>query len=217
MRRTALRILVASVAASALVGIVVLLTSEGGESGLKVLGTTLCVSGASMLATACIPAWEQGRLMPVPPATLAIALLGMTFSVVILWAEPEGLTPVRIATTLVVLAVAGAHASYLAVADLAPRHAWVRHGAHATTGFVAVLVLVMLWGGEGGPPELRALGVGALLLMALTTLVLVLPRMAPRPLEEARHCPGCGLPLPTPGAGPCPACGASFRVTFTPR
>jgi hypothetical protein len=224
VRHRALQILIASVVTSAIVGIAIVLTGEFGETETKVMLTTLCLSGASILAMACVPAWERRRLMPVPPYSLFASIVGMSLYILFVWVEPgTAPAPWQISTTFVILGVAGAHASLLALADPAPQHRWARTGAYLSGAALALVMVILLWGEPAGSAPQRVLGTLAILVVAFTLLVPVLRRTAERttaadafgePHARLRHCPACGARLGSPPRIPCRSCGAEFEVLF---
>lgn len=65
MRRVGLGVFFASVAVNAALGIYAVVAPEFGETQGRVLATSLCVTGAVLLALACEPAWERRLLGPV--------------------------------------------------------------------------------------------------------------------------------------------------------
>ena len=62
LHRGALRVMLASVVVSALMGCYALLREDWGETEERLLLSTLSVFGTSMITLACGVAWERGRL-----------------------------------------------------------------------------------------------------------------------------------------------------------
>lgn len=219
MRRIALRLCLASITASAVVGIVILLSAgEMGATEGRILATTLCLSGASVLGMACAPAVERRRLGWVPRAALLASVLAGALGIVSVWAEPiRSEAWWKMLGSVCVLAGCGAHASLLSLAQPSRRHAWLRPAAYACVSVLCAWVLAMIWMEAEGDLGWRVMGALAILLAALTLLVPLVRRMAPdapaaSELPQARHCPACGAALAEPGS--CVACGARFRVEF---
>ncbi|MFM8385803.1 MAG: hypothetical protein ACKOCB_03125 [Planctomycetia bacterium] len=222
MRRIALRLCLASITASAVVGVVILLSAgEMGATEGRILATTLCLSGASVLGMACAPAVERRRLGWVPRAALVASVLAGALGIVSVWVE--GIRAEawwKALGSVCVLAACGAHASLLALAEPSRRHAWLRPAAYACASLLCAWVLAMIWAEAEGDLGWRVMGALAILLAALTLLVPLVRRMAPDARGEAaprqaRHCPACGASLTRPDA--CDACDTRFRVDFTPR
>jgi len=222
MRRIALIVLVVSVAASAVVGIVSLIAGDFGQTESKVLLTSLCVTGASILAMACGAALDRARNPAVPVVGILLAVAGFGLVIVLVWLEGMQENGWKTAATLLVFATSAAHASLLSLARLPPVHAWLRICAIAASVQLASLVSFALWGEFEEDWILRTMGVLAILLCAFTILVPVVQRFGrtkalPGSGREAwiRYCPSCRtkLDLP-PGAATCRGCGARFRVDY---
>ena len=81
-RRLGLGIFFVSVAVNAALGIYAVLAPDFGETQGKILGTSLCVTGAVVLALACEPAWERRLLGPVPYAGAVLGAVGFTLAIV---------------------------------------------------------------------------------------------------------------------------------------
>jgi hypothetical protein len=225
MKTIALRTLIIAVATSAAFGIYALVASHFGETQGKILLTTLCVSCASVLALACGPALERRLLGGLPLAGVLVSLAGVGCMIVAIWAElhKEGLW--KTAFSLTILGTGVAHASLLALAPLAPRHAVYRGTGYACGGLLAGLLIAAMWGEVGDSGFWRLVGVVSILLCSLTILVPILARMA-RPSETrpsvpgsnaVRFCPCCGAAVESSsGVIQCAACGARSRVILSP-
>ncbi|MGE0192427.1 MAG: hypothetical protein AB7T63_10345 [Planctomycetota bacterium] len=223
MRRLALRVLIASVVASALIGIWLLLEGEFEETQVKVFLTTLCISGASILGMACAPALERRLLGAVPWIGLIASIAGFAAYIAFLWAEYGEDGPFKTATSVLVVGIAATYASLLALARPPAHQRWVQAGAYIADIAVAALVIDMLWSGVDSSGPWRLLGALSILLAAFTILLPILGRLGrdasvadPGHAPALRHCPSCGTSLHEVGAGACAACGARFRVEFTP-
>lgn len=122
-RRFGVAIFLASVAVNAALGIYAVLTPGFGEIQGKILGTSLCVTGAVLIALACEPAWERKLLGFVPPAAAALGVIGFALAITGIWVEPGTETWAKVMMTIVTVSVAGVVASLLSLARVAPRHA----------------------------------------------------------------------------------------------
>ena len=157
MRRVGLGVFFASVAVNAALGIYAVVAPEFGETQGRVLATSLCVTGAVLLALACEPAWERRLLGPVPYLGAVIGALGFGLVIVVVWAEPESELFGNTTSSAMTVAVAGAAASLLALARLAPPHQWVLALA---LGLLALAA--RSWGPCPGSETTRASGMCAL-------------------------------------------------------
>src|SRR5512144_2343493 len=85
VRRIALAGFFASVSINAALGIYALVAPEFGETQSKLLASSMCVTGAVLVALACEPAWERRLLGPVPYAGVVFGTLGFGMAVVGMW------------------------------------------------------------------------------------------------------------------------------------
>lgn len=225
VRRAVLYVLVGSIALNAALGIYAILVGEFGDLEVKILLTSLDVSGASMLSLACAPALERHRLGPLPLWGIAASVAGFSLLTVAAWNEFDIRPLWKAAYTFIVLAVAAAHASLLALARLAPRFRWAFFAAVGLGFTLAGLAASLIWAEWSDNDAFgRSVGVVAILFAAFTILVPVLHRasrleLAALEAEEipsVRFCPSCGRPVAAgvDGAGICARCGARFSVRF---
>ena len=188
------------------------------------------MTGASAIAVACGFAWERGRLGVVPPAGVALGIVGFALLVVGIWTEPEGDPFQRAIGTPLALAVAATHASLVSPFGLARRFRAAFAAAYGLNALLTAVVVYAIWAepDEGG--FWRFTGTVAILVAAATIAIPVLHRLGPAapPAKaaeaaeaveaaaalEARYCPRCGAELERPGAGRCERCGAGFAVRF---
>ncbi|MDH4178132.1 MAG: hypothetical protein OEV72_11160 [Thermoleophilia bacterium] len=165
MRRAAIAFFFASVALNACLGIVALVMGDFGQTQGKVLGTSLCVTAAVMLALAATPAWERRLLGPVPAVGASSGAVGFALLIVAIWlGEDASPTLGKAVGTALTVGGAGSLASLLALPRLAPRHRHVLTTALALGAVAAAMVLVQIWGELDSSLYARALGVVAVLL-----------------------------------------------------
>jgi drug/metabolite transporter (DMT)-like permease len=227
VRRVGLGIFFASISLNAVLGILALLAPDFGETQGKILGTSLCVTGAILLTLACEPAWERGVLGPVPYLGAALGSVGFALAIAMIWSEPGGEIWGKLLGSTFTLAVAACFASLLALARLAPRHAWLFVVTLGLLALGAAMVTALWWFGEDPSGSyLRAMGVVLITLAAFAVTVPVLhwiDRGALAAKDAAtgaiRFCPHCGKEL----AGEvdvelrCARCGRGFTITAITR
>ena len=124
-RRVGVAAFFASVAVNAALGIYAVVAPGFGETQGKILGTSLCITGAVLLALACEPAWERRLLGLVPPAAAVLGVVGFALAIGGIWTEPESETWARVMGTIFTFSIAGVVASLLILARVAPRHEWL--------------------------------------------------------------------------------------------
>ena len=227
LQRSALRILLASLAVSALMGCFALLREEFGEIEGKLLLSVFTVFGASATTLACGLAWERGRLGVVPPLGIALSLFGFLLLLFGIWVEPdlEDDWLWRAFFTEMTFAFAATHASLIAVFGMGRRYRAVFSSAYGLNVLAVLLTLAAVWAEDGPGDEFwRVYGAVFVLLTAVTIAIPVLRRLAGAPADEApdeaastaaRFCPNCGATLDPPGGASCTTCGASFEVRLT--
>lgn len=220
MKRLALRVLIASVALSAVLGTWALLVGDFGYVQVKVLLTSLCISGASILTMAYVAAWDRAPHPLLPRAGMALAIGGFALVIVLMWAKSESKAAWKTAGSALLLATAAEHASLLGLATLQRRHRWLFPAAWTTTALLVALILAVIWGAWDEENVWRWVGVLSILLCAFTILIPVFqrvgrgagPPLATSGARAVRFCPACGQGVEVDAA--CAACGARFSVRF---
>jgi hypothetical protein len=221
-RRRAVTIaLLGSIAVNAALGIYALVASHFGTTQGKVLGTSACVTGAGILALACLPALERRRLGIVPLAGMAGSAAGFAIVVAGIWAEPDTNVFGQLAGTVFTVAGACVVASVLALATLAPAYRRLFDAALALIALLAAMILAGIWGELGSDTYPRAVGVVSVLLAATALALAILHRasrdvlaaLAAAGSHEVRFCPSCGRRLAA-GVSACTGCGAAFEIRW---
>lgn len=221
-RRLGLGVFFASITVNAALGIYALLSPDWSDTQGKILGTSLCVTGAIVLALACEPAWERGLLGPVPPTGAVLGLGGFALAVLAIWTEPSSDVYGRVTSTVFTAALACVLASLLALARLAPAHRWVFAVTLGLLGVGATMLSVSFWLGDD-PSEtyLRALGVVLIVLAAFAVSIPVLHwvdrgavALSEASTDGVRFCPHCGAKLSGEMGVElaCGRCGREFTV-----
>ncbi len=227
IRRIGICVFFASVAVNAALGIYAVLAPEFGETQGRILATSLCVTGAALLALACEPAWERGLLGPVPYVGAALGAVGFGLVIVGIWTEPESAFFGKAMGSIMITAVGCAAASLLGLGRLVPRHEWVRAAALGLLALGVGLVAILPWlGDEPSEVYLRALGVVLIALAAFAVSVPVLHWIERSQLtvveqlsDGIRYCPYCGGAVAGKAgtALSCRQCGRKFVVAAPER
>ncbi len=203
----ALRVLIGAVGISAILGIYALLRRDLDEWSAKTLGTTLFVSAASLLIMVNAASLEKrsAGYFLISGAGLLAALSALPVSLYALWLEVDNDEVWRSVAPLEVISVFAGHSSLLSLRQLSPRYRWLKPIATVLGGALATLVIWMIWAEEFESAELRAAGVLSILLLSVTIVIPILPRLAalddPERAEgkggrqrsdRVRYCPSCG-------------------------
>jgi hypothetical protein len=217
-RRPLLAFMLGAIAVTAVLGLWAVLSSDFGELQGKVLATSAAISVASILGLACAPAAERRLLMPLPAVAAGLVVVALVMLVIGIWKEELGDDYWFTFWTVLLLAAWGVLVSLLVLARLAPRYSWTFYAATGLTMVLTVFGIVALWDGSSSDAFARVAGAVAVLSAAFVLAVPVLSRASRSEVVEAApaaFCPRCGRKLDA-GApeGPCPGCGARFRVRF---
>ena len=220
MRRAALTTALVAVGVSAALGVYALVGGAFGTTEGKVLGTSLLVTAAAVVALAAAVALESGRLGRLPPVGVAAAISGFGMLVVGVWAELDVDPYLRLAITFVVVSLACGYMGLIGLARLPGRQQWTVTAAYTLAGLAAGMIIVALWIEPPSEAYWRGGGVVFILLAAATVTVPILHRMADipppstGPATAVTRCPFCGEAVSgSPGADVhCPKCLRTWRV-----
>lgn len=224
LHRAALRVMLASVAVSALMGCYAVLSEDFGKTEQRLLLSTLSVFGTSMITLACGVAWERGRLGVVPPLGIALGLLGLALLLGVIWIEPSTDSDLlwRGLMTEITLALAATHASLVSIFGLRSRYRAVPLVTYALNALLTAATILGIWREDVWDDAFgRTYGALGVLVIAATIAIPVLRRLDGPALDAghsealARFCPNCGAELDPPGERACEACGATFDVRLT--
>lgn len=106
VRRIGLGVFFASVVVNAAIGIYAVLMPDFGDTAQKILFTSLCVTGALLMALCCEPAWERRLLAQVPAAGALLGALAFAGLIVGIWTEPASETLGNLLWSTFALAIA---------------------------------------------------------------------------------------------------------------
>lgn len=227
-KRIALWFLIASVAVSAVIGIIALLSGTFGRIQAQIILTTLTISAASICALASGALWESGRGKLFPLAGILLAIVSACLFISGIWFESQSEAFWKFSTAVGLLAAATAHACLLFLATLAPRFAWSRIAAIASVYLLAIQLTYVIYYTPKNDSFFRILGVNGIVAASLTILIPVFHRLSRGDLSGSRpskpaaadlyptiSCPRCGVSLPnSPAENKCSQCNCTFVVTI---
>ncbi|MGL6278641.1 MAG: PHD finger domain-containing protein [Gaiella sp.] len=215
LRRVAIGLFFGSVATNAVLGISALVLGDFGETHSRLLGTSLAVTGALVLALACLPARERGLLGPLPLLGAVLGAGGFALVIVSIWTGGEDETLGKLIGTLMAPAAGAALACLLALPPLAARFRVVRTAAFLLLTTVVGLIVLALWIEPDTSWYARMIGVVGVLLAAATVSIPVLARVGRASadvIEAIAFCPYCGGEVLPAATVCCSSCGRSFSV-----
>ncbi len=202
LRTFALRSLIISVIATAVLGIVAVLGNRFDDLTVRILLSAVVVSVASLASLTCATLLERRPRHPLATGGIALAVAAAALILVGLWAHINATDYWRVAGSAGVVAIATAQICLLWLARPAARFAWVQWAALAVWYGLAGIIVWTIW---GDPPEemiWRPLSVFAILSGAVTIIVPVLHKLnsgadaaSPLPSSNRMTCPHCGKEL----------------------
>ena len=221
MRSTMTRVAMTLIALNALLAIIILIGGEMGETGGRILATSLLATGTALLVMVLVPAVSDGRIGFVPHLAIAGAVVGFVIVTIGIWTETDAEFGWKIAGTAYNIAVAGAAAALLAALPVEGRARWVATATLGAVGIAALMIVAAIWVEIDSDMYWRVFSVLGVLVAAGALSIPILHRSAsavPTELAEETiyHCPFCGArtgPQPVAGAQ-CPACGRRFGVVM---
>ena len=181
IRRIFLIGLIASVAASALLGIGVILLGNFGEIEIRVLMTTFTITVTSICGLACGALVETGRGRHLSIAGISLSILAALMCFLIIWDlldDSELFVKSFVSATL--LAISCSHLSLLSLARLDKRFSWTRIAANICVWWLVAILLYIIWLEPNGDGDLiyRILGVLGILLASITVVTPVLHKLS---------------------------------------
>jgi len=173
--------LIASVCPSAFVGIIVILSGDFGQLEVKVLLTTLTISGASLGGLCCVAAYEA-RKVPYF-ATAGVLLVGMTALMILIgvWTESDWELFWKTVGTMSAFSVAFAHLCLLNMARLKSAYRYATRSAYVVDFLMCGIITYLIWTEFGFVNEdiiFRVLGVNAILIGVVSFLIPILHRLS---------------------------------------
>lgn len=223
-RKSALRVLLASIAINAVLGIWALLVDDFGQTQGKILATSFLVS-AALLAVLVNGAPLQRRVLwPVPLIAAATAAGAFVLFIVLMWAETDHEVPLKLGFSGLVVGAGATLAGLLALIRLRDGHEPVKAVDYLLTALLSMTAIVGIWMEPDADWYPRLVGVESVLVAAVTMTIPVLAKFAPPEAAPEYHdvairfCPSCGRSVPyAPALGvvavECKNCGANLLIS----
>lgn len=216
-RATFFKIILVLVAINAAIGVFALVGGELGDTGRKILFTSLLATMGAVLALVCAPAASAGRAGWWPKIGMVAAGVSAAVFIFGVWAEP-GDEVFKTAGTILVIAVTAALISLLSAWPGSGRLTWVRTAATILAMIAAGFVIILMWM-EGDVDELygRLFGVVMVLLASASIATPVVHRMTLQVTPEPyTHCPFDGTPVSgvVGKRTVCASCGRKYEVAL---
>jgi hypothetical protein len=178
LKRIFLRLMIASIALSAALGILGILTARYGWFDLRILLTTVTIGVASISGLACGASLESGRQILLPRIGIGLTALAAALMIIGMWMDVSEDAFWKIAVTASIFAVSVAHISLLSMAGLAPRFQWTWPVANVIVFGLASLLSIMFIRESGSDDLWQIVGVLAILDAAVSVVIPVLHRLS---------------------------------------
>lgn len=223
-RRPLLYVILGAIAVTAVLGLYAVLVPDFGDTQGKVLGTSASISVASILVLACVPAWERGRVPPLPAVGAGLTIIALLLVVIGVWSERDDSHYWRLFGTVLMLALWCVLTSLLVLARLPARQRWTFFAAAGFTLALALVGIGAMWADTTSSGTGKLAGALAVLSASFLLVVPVLSRAGRGEVaaEEQRSdgrgfCPRCGARAAGDAVKQtvaCGRCGARFRVAY---
>lgn len=209
-RKLLLRLIIASLSITAVIGIISVLWTGLGETGAKILGSAIAADAASVLALCCTGPAKSASHRAIQVTGILSACLGLATGVYLIWWGTSGLREgiLRVTAVLFVLAVASAHASLvLPLRSLYRPARTVATGTLVFIGAAAELIAnyALFPNFDPGNGYIRALTVILILDALGTILILLIHRLGPPRADAAPQETPARHPSPNPSDAKLPA------------
>jgi hypothetical protein len=226
-KKIALWFLIVSVAISAALGIIAVLTGNFGQFEVRIIVTTLTISAASICALACGALGEARGQRAFPSFGIVLAVMAAILLIFGIWYNPHNDQFWKFTSSTSVMAAATAHACLLSLAKLARRFAWSRLLAFIAIYLLAALIIISIYIEPTGDLGFRLIGATSIIVAAITIMTPIFHRLGRDDFktshdkaETADHrlwatitCPECGAPQPNSLTETiCDKCGCRFTV-----
>lgn len=163
---------------SALIAVVSLLSGKLDDTQIKVILTTLCISGTSICAMSC-SAFIEKRGMPVIGSG-GIILVALAAIMVIsgIWLEIGKEEYWKVAFTLVAIAVAISHALLLHIPSLKSGFKWIQTALAISVSILALQIIFAVWIEIDDEWYYRLIGVVGVIVVLFTLIVPICLRLS---------------------------------------
>lgn len=170
LRRIFLKGFIGFLSLTAILAIMTMLSGNFGPTQGKILLTTLTISSASICALSCAAFIEKRKAAPLGLTGIGLAVVAAGHVLIGIWMEPFSEVYVKWMFSLVIAAVAFAHAFLLVLPDLDRAHRWVQAVSVVSIAVLALEIIIGMIYDIHGSGYFRLIGVTAIV-VALETLV----------------------------------------------
>lgn len=149
VRRLGLGVFFASVTVNAVLGIYAVVAPDFGDTQRRMLLTSLCVTGAVLLALCGEPAWERRLLWQIPTAGALLGVVAFAGLIIGIWTDPESATLRNLLFSTFAVAIACTLASVIVLEQarrgITRAHERVLSVSLAFVAVGAVVACALIW------------------------------------------------------------------------
>jgi hypothetical protein len=224
-KKVALWFLIVSVAISAALGIVALLTGTFGDFQMRIVLTTLTISAASIGALASGTLWEARGRKDLPIVGIGLSMVAALLLITGIWLEPLSNGYWKFTASTGVLAAATTHACLLSLAKLSRRFGWAKPANLIAVYTLAFFIIITIYSESSNDLGFRLIGTASIVVAALTIVTPIFHRLSRddfsvgagetygRGLWATVTCPQCGSTQPNSVIEiRCDRCGCRFVI-----
>ncbi len=184
-RKLLLNVFIGFLPMTALVAIFSVLSSEFGETQIKVLVTTFSISAGSVCAMACAGFIERKGSKTVGIVGILAASGAVSLVIIGMWGEIEGEEFWKTTVMFIVGCIALAHACLLYLPTLAASHRWTQPTAAILIALLALQIIFAIWGEVEDEGYYRLMAALSVLVVLVTLVVPICGRLGAN-AHEAR-------------------------------
>lgn len=142
LKKAFLVTMIIALSISALIGILVFLFGDFGETEFRLLMTTLTIGGYSLTGLCCSVLYEKRRFTPLALSGMVISVIGFLFTVLVLWETIDPDDSWKTLMTLIILAASTAHSCLLLLIKY--EKSLVNGALSATIIFISIVALMLI-------------------------------------------------------------------------
>lgn len=178
LKEVSLKTFIGFLAVTALIAIASVLIGAFGDLELKILSTTFTISAASICAMCCAAFIEKRHATVLGLLGILLSVLAALMIITAMWAEINDTEYWRMAITMLVAAIAFAHAFLLTLPSLNTVYSWVQSAAVIFISILAVLILFAVWGDVESEGFYRLIAIAAIMVGLVTLVIPILRKMS---------------------------------------
>ena len=183
LRKSLLWAFIVFLSLTALIAIFCVVSHDFGEIQIKVVLTTLTISGASICAMCCAAFIEKRGMNPFCYVGILSSLAAAILVIVGIWNENNSDVYWKATVTLIIIAGASAHTFLLLIPTLSAKQQWLQILFILFIGILAAQFIYAAWDELDNPDYYRWVAVVAILVGLLTLVIPICSKL--RGKEEA--------------------------------